>query len=120
MRVYHLFLNSANIVLFQDSSPLNAKHLGRLALQTSLSSFVLEKDSLLALDIQTQEFILQTISTPRPCHMHVDHAHARGPLDIEMHAEMGGPEFIHFIAVRQWAGAGPFVRRRFSVRLDLP
>lgn len=113
-------MSSTNIVdYFQSSSPLNAKHLGGLPLHTPFSGLVFQVNGLLAFDVQTQHLILQTISIPGSRHVHIHHAHPGRSLDVEMHSEMRGAEAIDFIAVGQRAGAGPLVRRRLAVRLDL-
>lgn len=101
------------------SSPLNAKHLGGLALHTPFGRLVFQVNGLLAFDVQAQHLVLQALSIPGPRHVHIHHAHPGRALDIEMHSEMRGAEPVDFIAVGQRAGARPLVRRRLAVRLDL-
>lgn len=103
------------------SSPLHAKHLRGLALDSSLSCLIFQKHRLVALDIQTQQLILEApIPIPRPRHVHIHHASPTRPLDIEMHAKMCGAELIHLVAIRQRPRPRPLIRRRLPVRLDLP
>lgn len=99
---------------------MHAKHFRGFTLYTSLGSLILKEDGLVALDIQTQQLILQrAIAIPRPRHVNINHADPTGTLDIEMHAEMRGSELVDLFAIGQRPRARPFIRGRLPVRFDL-
>lgn len=100
--------------------PLHTEHLADLPLDVPFGLFVFQVHSLMALDSQTEQLVIQPVPVARLGHVYTHDARALGTGHVEVHAKMRRPVAICLGRVREGPGARPLVGGGFTVGGDFP